>query len=752
MVNPLKGAEPSASETDQTQVKEWITQLGNEDYSVRDQAYADLLGWAKGHTAQAHQWVPMRHVDPEIGDRLYKLWGVLQNNPYPGQMEDNEMVFAVAYSPDGKMLASCAGHEIKLWDMESYRDMQRGDLIRTFEGHASKVKSVAFSPDGKRLVSGAKEAILWNTETGEPIRTLVEVDWGPMLPRWGGFAPGIGWRVAFSPDGRHVAVWGLPETVGQDGEGKDVFRVWETETGKRADTSLAQVDKRDELASGPGGRWVALANVNDKKQVVEGNLLKQLFLGRRMYIRDVWTGESLAEWPAAQEFFSLAVALSADGKLLALGGMDGVQLWEIEGGEMQWHKRLDYPNGRYGGTVSVLAFAGDRKDLLVSAGMGGVLLLDVQTGEPRWRNTFGDEALTAVFSPDEAWIAAGCRDRRIRIIERATGKVLGEETVVGGVEAIRTIPGSGEHVQEVIYSPDGRYLASAAGPRVVLREVKTGEEVRTFTDEEVAQFHEGNKWYMDLAIISVAFSPDGKLLAAGSVNQLTLVWEVETGKLLHKLKGHLNLVFAVAFSPDGKRLASGSWSGQTLVWDLETGELIQDLRSKRGIGEHSSKPNINQIVFSKDGKKIATASFDGSVRIFSTETWEEEQALLEHHDMLFTLAFSPDGKQIATAGRDRQIMVWDAESGKRQHLISTQTGDGHLRGMISSVTFSPDGKQLLSAGGDSTIRMWDPATGQQQRVYAGYGGGRVAYSPDGKTFVSGGAGGAIQVWEAQPEE
>jgi WD40 repeat protein len=734
-----EGIRPS-EEAGEAQVKGWIDQLGDPEFAKRDEAFERLFSWAKRHPAEAKLWVPMRDVDPEVNDRLYKLWARIQNNPVPALMEDDEMVFAVAYSPDGTSLASAAGKEIKLWDMESYQVTEKGELLRRFSEHTGWVNSAAISPDGRWLVSGTQsgQALLWEIDRETSPRTLVSGWWGKVC-------------VAFSPDGQTVAIGGRDGSVGEKVRGTIVL--WDMKKGEERGR-IASPSAVFGIAFSPDGKKLASAGrLCIKQELQDDGMLKTVWQGRSLMLWDVQSCSEIGEFAVNQGFES--VAYSPDGKRVIAGGSNQVIVCDTETlrGVRSFHPGYGGSKEKRWVNVRSVALDPEGKRVAATSQTGHVMMWEVESGKEVWEGNAPrfEEVFSCVFSPDGRWLAIGCRDRRIRIIEAATGRVLGEETVVGGVEAIRTIPGRGKRMYEVVYSPDGKLLASAEEAEVVLREVETGEEVRVYTKDAVREAQERHP-DMQYGFTGVAFSPDGKLLAAGSWSGLAALWEVETGKELPLEGGAVNHIFSVVFSPDGKYLVAGSWSGQTLVWEVETGKFVRELRSKRGVGEHSIKPNIHQVVFSSDGKRMATASFDGTVRIWNTETWKEEQALVGHTDRLRTVAFSPDGKQVATAGHDRRIKVWDVGSGKEEYTISSQTGEGHMRGSITSVVFSPDGSQLLSGGMDGTIRMWDPVTGKQRQIFKGYVGGRLRYSPDGKTFIAPGEGGSIQMWPAEPPE
>ena len=198
-----------------------------------------------------------------------------------------------------------------------------------------------------------------------------------------------------------------------------------------------------------------------------------------------------------------------------------------------------------------------------------------------------------------------------------------------------------------------------------------------------------------VAVYSVAFSPDGKILASGGWDDTIRSWDATTGELIHTLTGHTEAVYSVAFSPDGKILASGSWDDTIKLWDATTGELIHTLTG------HTDW--VGSVAFSPDGKILASGSRDGTIKLWDTVTGELIQlihTLTRYMDAVLSVAFSPDGKILASGSWDDTIKLWDATTGKRIHILTGHTD------WVGSVAFSPDGKILASGSGDETVRLW----------------------------------------------
>ncbi len=234
---------------------------------------------------------------------------------------------------------------------------------------------------------------------------------------------------------------------------------------------------------------------------------------------------------------------------------------------------------------------------------------------------------------------------------------------------------------------------------------------------------------------SVAFSPNGKILASASWDQTVRLWNVDTEQLLHTLTGHTNDIMSIAFSPDGSTLASASWDGTIRLWNPRNGKLKRTLTEHRG--------GIASVVFSPDGETLASGSADQTVQLWNAETWKLEKTLRGHTNVVETVAFSPDGKTLASGSRDTTIRLWDPNNGRHKRTLTEHTAP------VNALAFTPDGETLASGGRDRTIRLWNPHNGREKKTLTGYTDGvnPVAFSPDGATLLVGGRG--ISVWDTE---
>jgi WD40 repeat protein/DNA-binding SARP family transcriptional activator len=249
------------------------------------------------------------------------------------------------------------------------------------------------------------------------------------------------------------------------------------------------------------------------------------------------------------------------------------------------------------------------------------------------------------------------------------------------------------------------------------------------------------------SVNSVAFSPNGKLLAAGTEEGQIRLWRTRDGQSLLTLSGHTSRVGVVVFSPDGQTLASGSDDQTVRLWDVANVEALGAGQSLKTLTGHTQP--IWSVAFSPDGQTLASGSFDQTVCLWDVanahalDTGQSFKTLTGHTQPIWSVAFSPDGQTLASGGMDHTILLWNVHTGQ-----SLKTLSGHTGG-IWSIAFSPDGQIVASGGADQTIRLWDVHTGQSLKTLSGhiYGVWSVAFSPDGRTLASSSDDQTVRLWD-----
>ncbi len=593
------------------------------------------------------------------------------------RLRQGNSLHSVAFSPDGKTIASAGDGPIRVWDLATGKERQQ------IKGQKDTLRSLIFSRDGKTLVAAGlfTDALyFWDASTGQYLRHIgrlpfrdfraatpeYEVGCLTLLPdsktlahvrgevRFHDVATGQERSrlkpekpelcfqficTAFSPDGKRLATGDFSNNV----------CLWETGgkhllmlTGHKAAVLC--------LAFSPDGKLLASASADGQ-----------------LRLWDAATGKFLRLLPQHHSPVR-SVLFAADGKHLIAGSHDRISLCDIAlGAEVRQFSG-------HNGTIRALALSPNGR-LLAGAGPDGtVRLWEITSGKP-FLPFDGHRAQirTLGFRRDGAVLASGGYDG-ILLWDIKAGKVL------------RPIGGEKVCAEGLAWSPDMRCLACAAGNKgLLLLEASTGKELRRLP---------GPKTYTVEQVVS---APDGSFLASRYRNGLTHLWNPATGKLIRafgdKLAQHQYPTFCVG-SPDGRLIASGGLNATTQLWGTADGKLFRTLGREGSWGFSAA--------FSPDGKILATGERD--VHLWEVETGKELGRLKGHNRRVHTLAFSPDGKQLASAGSDEEILIWEmATWQQRQRFVGHRGGDFRIR----ALAFSPDGQILASAGEDTTILLWD---------------------------------------------
>jgi WD40 repeat protein/serine/threonine protein kinase len=673
--------------------------LGDRRYYISEIKVASLEWEANQLGLMLERLRAQEPKGPEAPDLRGFEWHYLRRLCQP-ELRTLPGLLAVAFSPDGRWLATSQDKTVRLWDTATCQE------ILALEGHTEDVTSVAFSPDGRRLASTSRDKTLrlWDTATGQTVLMLAK-----------DFAMG-GQIVAFSPDGRRVAASCFGTTV----------QLWDAVTGKEVLTLKGPTNAIVffGLAFSPDGRWLAVGCMDKTVRVWDMATGQQVLIlkghagvydvafspdSRRLVAGD-WDG-GVSVWDVATGKAILArqhagggltVAFSPDGRRFASAGRDRtVRVWDSATGREVLTLR-----GHTAG-VNMVTFSPDGWRLASASGDGTVRLWDAATDQQAVtlrHHATGSSA--EQFGPEDSWEVASRNSRHLaagdadRIIRRWSAELSINPTVVKGSNL------------GLAFSPDGRQLASGGWDQTVI-----------VWDWIAGQEHLVLRGHTD-RVTNVAFSADGRRLASASADRTIKVWDAQTGQEAFTLHGHTNWVMGVAFSPNGLQLASASYDQTLRVWDATTGQ--QRLR----LAGHQHA--ISGVAFSPDARRLASASDDETVRVWDLATGQEALTLRGHLGRVFGVSFSPDGRWLASAGADRTVRLWDATAGQEVRALR-----GHTDG-VYGVTFSPDGNRLASASVDGTVRVWDVPTGQEALSHKGHTDqvAAVVFSPDGRQLAS----------------
>jgi eukaryotic-like serine/threonine-protein kinase len=594
-----------------------------------------------------------------------------------------------------------------------------------------KALSLAYSPDGRFLVSGGQDGILRF--------------WNPAATRALRTIQAHDGRInglAFNRDGS-LLVSGC-----RDGTAK----FWNPTSGQELKTIKGYPTWEHGLALSPDGSRLAISF-------------------RELFLLDATRGTLIRTLKGHTHFIE-ALAFTPDGRRLVSGGWDRtVHLWDPVSGR----SLRTFPTAGSGSTA--VTVSPDGKKLYSGTMEGDLQVFDLETGKELSRlKLHASKINRLVFSPDGKRLASASDDTTVKILDLRARRLKLENE-------IETLRGHGSPVSDVSFSIGGDVIATAGWDATI-----------RIWDAASRQSPAIVLGPLSPRYTTVAYSPDGRLLAAGG-RSATTAWDTTTGEILWTVREvlssfpaglgqslcfdhssrllattldvggvqlhdprdgrlirrldtpHAGPVGSADFSPDGRALLAGHLGGRLVVWDPETGVAIRQWMAHA----HS----LTCAIFSPDGRYIASAGTeaakgsdaDDRVHLWSAADGRLIRRMIGHNGVICSLAFSPAGRQLFTGGRDQMIRLWDVETGTLLYAWSAHSGD------VQSLAPSPDGKRLFSGSDDHTVKVWDLATMQEVQLWnpealqiLG-----VALSPDGSRLAAACPDTArVLVWDARP--
>ena len=637
-----------------------------------------------------------------------------------GRLSDS--VTSVAFSPDGRFLASASGPLIKLWDIENRRG------ITEFKGHRDTVNSVVFSPNGDFLASASEDNTvkLWTVKgKREGIYTFK------------GHTRGVN-SVVFTADGKTLASGSRDYTV----------KLWDVKN--RREIATLRDDNKDvkSVAFSPDGE--TLVSAGDILNSVSDATVKLWDVAEKRDIGALW---------GYREDVS-AIVFSPDGRMLASASEDNtVKLWTVE----NWNDIATLKGHRH--AISSVAFSPNGETLASASWDDTIKLWDVESGrEIDTLTGHRKDVKSVAFSPDGNILASGSEDGTIflwnlsefdisPVVQDNSGTAsqpsnfdispVVQDNSDAAPQPLRQVPLSralpenaitqldySSPVYAVAFSPDGKLLVSGVSDNTV-------QLWDTVAHRELSPLTGHKDW-----VKSVAFSPDGKLLASASADKTVKLWNVDSRHEIETLM-HRNWVQTVQFSADGQTLASGSYDGKIRTWSVDTTPRRFGIRINENFTVEGHRGAVSSIAFSPNADTLASGSYDGTVKLWTVRGEPEIRYLNRHSHSVYAVAFSPDGKMLASGSGDNAVKFWDVSTGQAVATLE------HI-GYVEALTFSPDGKMLatgLTSVSDN-VNLWDVSSRTKLASLKGHTDGvtSVAFSPMGTMLATGSRDSTVLIW------
>jgi len=599
-----------------------------------------------------------------------------------------DKIWDAAYSPDGKYLLVGEGSNFAtLWDLTTAK------IVRRFAGHSGEVKSVAFFPDGRRVATAGENTVLiWDVRTaGELSRLRAAAVAGKT-----GYGSSIQ-AIALSRDGRHLLMgrWDYSASLWDLDSGKPIRTfpvkgsVLSAALSKRANRVLTGEYGLAELWELSTGRRLATLTGNSKRVnfaafTADGKQCLTAGEGGRVIVWSATDGRELRRIQVPPHKPIASALDPCNPRILTAGRDQRLRLWDLQTGrelrQLQWD----------GDWANAVVFSPDGSEALV-AGYPGSGRWKIDTGA-RLPELAGKTAPVSdvAFSGDGRQFAAQVGFRIIRWSLTGSGLSIQSQKDFlkdpgRGAERFASAGEPAFPQGSAAIAPDGRFAARIDGTRVVLQEKSSGRPVARLAGPAER-------------IYSIAFSPNGKILAVGGRQPgacRVKLWSVPAGGLLQSLE-HPSDVFGVAFSPNGRLLATACYDGKVRIWQVKSGSLMREIAFE-GCQDYMAAPN--DVAFAPDGSRIAAGGFGAAPRIYDVNSGRVLGSLGDATGRVAGVCYSPDGRLVALARHKEGAAIYDARDFQLlARLVPFTNGDWAV--------VDPAGRYDASHGGDVEGLHW----------------------------------------------
>ncbi|GAB4176146.1 MAG: NB-ARC domain-containing protein [Coleofasciculaceae cyanobacterium] len=487
------------------------------------------------------------------------------------------------------------------------------------------------------------------------------------------------------------------------------------------------------------------------------NLLATAGTDGQIRIWQVSDGKQIMAWQAHGDWIR-SVMFSHDGKMIASGSNDRtIRIWDSQTGDclkiLRGHKDWVWSVNFVLGSHLLVSASSDHTAKVWSIDLGICVYTFQEPEEQVWSAAFSNNGYTLAtgsatsvklwnvwtrqcvkvfqdnatrvrslsFSPDGKTLVGSSDDRSIKTWDVDSGQCL--QTLQSATTT---------RLWSVKFSPDGQKLISGSADTIQMWNLEEGECLMTLQEPQ----HRAR---------SISCSPDGRIIAVGSDDQLVRLWDTKTGEPLRTLQGYTNRIWTIDFHPiclpqgDFFCLASGSDDAIVRLWDVKTGQCLKTLLG------HTSR--IRSVAFSPDGRILASGSHDRTIKLWDVSTGECIKTLRGHVDWVVSVMFSTNNRTLISAGDDQTVLVWDIHTNESQPLREPE------QEWMWAFACHPTDEIVATGGSSQAVTLWNIQTGlclstlkHTSRIRA------IAFHPSGELLASSSDDLTVRLWSVQTEQ